>query len=114
MRGRTRYIVLLFVVVCCCSRTADRPTSSSTNANADDLDKLIQPKLASIVPQGWSLTRSAETFTLSRNEKVYLYNPVGVDIRNTVEENAKRYNVEENYVIKLRFQPLIMREEYEK
>jgi hypothetical protein len=45
---------------------------------------------------------------------VFLYNPVGLDVRNTVEQNAKQYGVEENYVIELRFQPLLMREEYEK
>jgi len=114
MRVRAAYIVLLGVVLCCCSGTAHRSISSPPNTNADDLGQLIEPKLASILPQGWSLIRSAETFTLSRNEKVFLYNPVGLDVRNTIEQNAKKYGVEDNYVIKLRFQPLMTREAYER
>jgi hypothetical protein len=106
--------VLLLLLSCSCCRRADESIASKAERNADELGRVIEPKLASIIPQGWSLVRSGETFALSSNEKVFLYNPVGVDVGKTEEENAKQNGVEENYVIELKFEPLITREEYER
>ena len=105
---------LLLLLSCSCCRTSDKGIASTAERNADELGRVIEPKLASILPQGWSLVRSGETFALSSNEKVFLYNPVGVDIGKTEEENAKQNGVAENYVIELKFEPLITGEEYER
>lgn len=77
-------------------------------------DPEIERKLRSILPAGWSLTAQDNNFTLSRNEKVWLYVQIAWDVglRN-FEEQVKRYGSEQHYEIKLRFEPRMTDAEFE-
>jgi hypothetical protein len=78
-------------------------------------DPDVEHKLRSILPEGWSLLTEDNTFTLSRNEKVWLYVQVGWDIRGrSFEENVKKYGSEEKYEIILRFEPRLSDSEFQK
>jgi len=80
----------------------------------------IAPDLQSILPQGWSLTLSGNVFTLGRDEKVWLYNPVGLPGPlgepefGEMDAVVRKYGHERGYEIKLRFEPLLSEEEYER
>jgi hypothetical protein len=79
-------------------------------------DEEIEHKLRSILPVGWSLVTQDNTFTLSRNEKVWVYVNVAwnvVDLRRSFEEAVKKYGREERYEIKLRFVPRLTDCEFE-
>jgi hypothetical protein len=91
-------LILLFVQGC---------TTPSADAIPPQLpDPEIEKKLRSILPAGWSLsTQDDNAFTLSRNEKVWLYVNVAwnvVDLRKSFEEAVKKYGTEERYEIRLR------------
>jgi len=77
-------------------------------------DPEIERKLRSILPANWSITAQEDnTFTLSRNEKVWLYVQIAWDSRGTFEEQVKRYGSEKHYEIRLRFLPRLTDAEFE-
>lgn len=79
-------------------------------------DEEIEQTLRSILPVGWTLVTQDNMFTLSRNEKVWLYVNVAwdvVDLRRSFEEAVKKYGREKRYEIKLRFVPRLTDSEFE-
>ena len=83
-------------------------------SGSDDLRQEVAPKLSSALPQGWSLTLDDNVFTLRRDGKVFLYNPVGMPAFGKLEDNVREFGVEGEYTIKLRFEPLLSKVEYER
>lgn len=101
---------LLLLFVSSCSIQPHRDIPSHLGPDPD-----VEHKLRSILPEGWSLATQENTFTLMRNEKVWLYVQVGWDIRTeSFEESIKRYGSLENYRIILRFEPKLSATEYDK
>ena len=45
---------------------------------------------------------------------MFLYNPVGMPAFGKLEERVREFGIEEEYTIKLRFEPLLPKEEYER
>jgi hypothetical protein len=101
-------LILLFVQGC---------TAPSVESIPPQLpDPAIEGKLRSILPAGWSLSAEENTFTLSRNEKVWLYVQVAwdlADLRKSFEEQVKKYGGQEQYKIKLRFVPRLTDAEFQ-
>ena len=79
-------------------------------------DPDIEQKLRSILPVGWSLSAQDNTFTISRNEKVWLYVNIAwdvIDLRRSFEAAVKKYGREKRYEIKLRFEPRLTDSQFE-
>lgn len=79
-------------------------------------DPEVEVKMRSILPTSWSLSTHDNTFTLTRDEKVWLYVEIGWDVadyRKSLEERVKKYGYEERYEIRLRFEPRLTDAEFQ-
>jgi hypothetical protein len=90
-------LILLFVQGC------STPAVETIPPQLPDPD--IEQKLRSILPAGWSLSAQDNIFTISRNEKVWLYVNMAWDLRGSFEDGVKKYGREQRYEIRLRLEP---------
>lgn len=109
MKARILLSTLCLLLVQGCSSPAEN------SIPAQIPDPAIEQKLRSMLPKGWSLSTEENTFTLSRDEKVWVYVNVGWDVRGgTFEEQVKKNGFEENYKITLRFDPRLSDSEFQR
>ena len=71
-------------------------------------------KLKSVLPAGWSISNDANSITLTRNEKVFLYSsiqwPAFTD--KSMDEMVRKYGQEIVYNLTLRFVPRLNQTQY--
>jgi len=103
-RALTCLLLALLLYACSSNTHSARPS--------DDLEQ-VEVKLKSVLPDGWTVTRDANTFQLTRSNKLWVYNPMQRDVGLTLDQWVKKVGVEINYTITLRFQPLMAKQRYD-